>query len=171
MLTLSGRIYQRLRQRQRQNHPEAGFSLIELLIVVAIILVLIGISLPQINQMKMNSNETRAIAEVRSVNLAETQYNSQFGRFANTLTELGPATGGGAEGPSAAGIISGDLAKGLSNGFNFTVTGTNGASYIVVAVPVAYKSTGRRSFYSDQSGVIRQNWGADPPTPQSEQIK
>jgi type IV pilus assembly protein PilA len=167
--TLSDRVSQSL--RQRRTWREAGFSLIELLIVVAIILVLIGISLPQINTMKMNSNETRAVAEVRTLNLAQTQYNSQFGRFANTLTELGPATGGGSEGQSAAGIISGDLAKGVSNGYNFTVTGANGAAYTIVAIPAAFKSTGRRTFYSDQSGVIRQNWGADPPTLQSEQIK
>jgi type IV pilus assembly protein PilA len=152
------------------SRRQAGFSLIELLIVVAIILVLLGIMLPQVNKIRMNGNETRAIAEVRSLNLAQVQYSSQFGRFANTLVELGPATGGGAEGPSASGLIPGDLAKGLSNGYNFALTGANGA-YTITAIPVSFNSTGRRTFYSDQSGIIRQNWGADPATAQSEQIK
>lgn len=169
MWTLPDRISHR--PRQHQNRREAGFSLIELLIVVAIILVLLGIMLPQVNKIRMNGNETRAIAEVRTLNLAQTQFSSQFGRFANSLSELGPATGGGAEGPSASGLIPGDLAKGVSNGYNFALTGTNGASYTIIATPAAYGSTGRRTFYSDQAGVIHQNWGAEPATAQSEQIK
>jgi type IV pilus assembly protein PilA len=172
MLTLPVQISRSLRPGQvtRRTLREAGFSLIELLIVVAIILVLLGIMLPQVNKIRENGNETRAVAEVRTLNLAQTQYSSQFGRFANSLAELGPATGAGSEGPSASGLIPTDLAKGVSNGYNFTLTG-NGAAYTISAVPVAFGSTGRRTFYSDQSGVIHQNWGAEPATAQSDQFK
>jgi hypothetical protein len=67
-------------------------------------------------------------------------------------------------------LIPDDLAKAVSNGYHFALTEANGA-YAITAIPVSFNWTGRRTFYSDQSGIIRQNWGAEPATAQSDPIK
>ena len=146
-----------------------GFSLIELLIVVAIILILAAIAAPKLNQNRMHAQETAAIREMQTIHTAQTQYYSQFGRYATNLAELGPPAGGQA-GPSAADLIPGELAKGQKSGFKFTlVGGPNG--YTLQAVPEVFGNTGRRTFFSDQSLVIRQNWTAEPATAASPELK
>jgi type IV pilus assembly protein PilA len=146
-----------------------GFSLIELLIVVAIILILAAIAAPKLNQNRMHAQETAAISEIRTINTAQTQYYSQFGRYATNLTELGPPAGG-QEGPSAANLIPGELAKGQKSGYKYTLTGGPGG-YTISAVPETFGNTGRRTFFSDQSLVIRQNWTAEPATATSPELK
>jgi type IV pilus assembly protein PilA len=146
-----------------------GFSLIELLIVIAIILILAAIAVPKYNQVRMSGYETAAIQAIKTIHAVETQYYSQFGRYATSLTELGPPSGGQA-GPQAADMISGDLATGIKGGYKFTLTGTP-TGYTVTAVPVAYNNTGRRGFYSDQTMVIRNHWGPETPTAESPEIK
>jgi prepilin-type N-terminal cleavage/methylation domain-containing protein len=71
--------------RKKAGPRQAGFSRIELLIVVALILILLSTVNVNTNKVGMNRNETRAIAEVRTLNLAQVEYSSHFGRFANTL--------------------------------------------------------------------------------------
>ena len=66
--------------------------------------------------------------------------------------------------------VPGDLALGDKTGYIFTVTGTK-EGYAVTAVPKVFNSTGRRTFFSDQTLVIRENWGAEPATAQSKEIK
>lgn len=155
--------------RMNQNRNRRGFSLIELLIVVAIILILAAIAVPKLNQNRMLAQETAAIRQIGTVNTAETQYYSQFGKFAVTLAELGPPSSGQA-GPNGADLIPGDLALGKKSGFIFTVAGTP-LGYSVTAVPEVFGSSGRRSFYSDQSNVIHENWGAEPATATSKEIR
>ena len=146
-----------------------GFSLIELLIVVAIILILAAIAAPKLNQNRMHAQETAAIRQIGTVHTAQTQYYSQFGRYAVNLLELGPPPSGQAS-AAAADLIPEDLAKGKKTGFNFTVVGgPNG--YQVTAVPEVFGNTGRRTFFSDQTLVIRENWGAEPATVTSKEIK
>ena len=146
-----------------------GFSLIELLIVVAIILILAAIAAPKFNQQRMLGQETAAIGAMKTIQTAQTQYYSQFGRYANNLTELGPPSGG-QEGPSAANLIPADLAqKGVKSGYKFAMAGGPGG-YTVSAIPEAFGNTGRRTFFSDQSGVIRQNWSAEPATATSPEL-
>jgi prepilin-type N-terminal cleavage/methylation domain-containing protein len=153
-----------IRRRDRR-----GFSLIELLIVVAIILILAAIAAPKLNQNRMYTQETAAISQIKSIHTAQVQYYSQFGRYATALAELGPPASG-AEGMAAANLLPEDLAKGKKTGYTFTVTGdANG--YQIAAVPDAFGNTGRRTFYSDQSGVIKENWGAEPATITSKEIK
>ena len=150
---------------------EAGFSLIELLIVIAIILIILSIALPQMSKSRMHAQEMAAIEEIHTINQAEVQYQSQFGSFATVLTQLGPPTSAGAaEGPQAAGLIPGNLANGSASGYNFTVTQTP-QGYAVNAVPKAFGSTGRRTFYSDPTGIVRENWGQDPATLTSPELK
>jgi len=151
-------------QRRRR-----GFSLIELLIVIAIILIIITIALPRLSRARMYSQETAAIAAIRTIHTAQVQYYSQFGKYAASLTELGPPTSGAA-GPAAADMIGNDLAGGIKSGYKFTVTGNPGG-YVINANPEAFGSSGSRTFYSDQTMVIRQNYGQEPATPNSPEMK
>ena len=151
------------------NSRRRGFTLIELLIVMAIILTIMAIALPKVGSVLSHTREMAAIKQIQTIQAAQTQYYSQFGKFATKLEELGPPEGG-PEGPTAAGLISGDLAKGIKTGYQFImVGGPNG--YAINANPVAFGSTGRRTFYSDQSLVIHQNWSAEPATVNSPEIK
>jgi type IV pilus assembly protein PilA len=153
----------------RRRSDCRGFSLIELLIVVAIILILAAIAAPKLNQNRMHTQETAAIRQITTIHTAQTQYYSQFGRYASVLTELGPPASGQA-GPAAADLIPDDLAKGKKTGYTFTVQG-GPAGYTVTAVPDVFGNTGRRTFFSDQTLVIRENWGAEPATITSKEIK
>ena len=161
-----GRFTERAARRQRQS----GFSLIELLIVVAIILIILAVAVPQYNKAIMHGRETAAVEQIKTIQTAQTQYMSQFGRFATTLAELGPAAAGAPEGPSAAGLIPQSLASGSNSGYNFTLAPQPGG-FMVTAVPVSFGTTGRRTFYSDQSGIVHENWGQEPATAQSPELK
>ncbi len=151
-------------QRKRR-----GFSLMELLIVIAIILIIAAIALPKLDKARMYSLEMAAIRMIGTVHTMQTQYYSQYGRFAVNMAELGPPASGQA-GPTAADLIPGDLASGTKSGFNFVlVGGPNG--YTLTVTPQVYNSTGRRSFFSDQTMVIRESWGSEPATAASKEIK
>ena len=156
---------------KRKNRPnEGGFSLIELLIVIAIILIILAIALPKLNQARMNAQETAAISQIETLHKAETMYYSQFGRYATSLAELGPPSGGGNMSPTSADLIPATLSAGENTGYVFTVQGTP-TGYAVTAVPKAFGSSGRRTFFSDQTLVIHQNWGQEPATAQSPEMK
>ncbi|HWB96942.1 MAG TPA: prepilin-type N-terminal cleavage/methylation domain-containing protein [Bryobacteraceae bacterium] len=153
------------------NHirKRRGFSLIELLIVIAIILIIATIALPKLNRARMYAQETASIAAIKTIHSAQTQYFSQFGRFATNLTELGPPSSG-QPGPSGADLIPGDLANGEKSGYKFVVASGPGG-YTISAVPLVYNTSGTRTFFSDQSLVIRENYGQEPATVASKEIK
>jgi len=109
------------------------------------------------------------IREIGSIHLAETQYSSQFGKYAINLAQLGPPNGG-ADGPEAANILPKILADGKKNGYIYTLTGTP-AGYSISAVPEVFGSGGSRTFYSDQTLVIRNNFGQEPATATSPEIR
>ena len=153
-----------LRKRRR-----GGFSLVELLIVIAIMLILLAIALPRLDKARMQTQETATIRQIGTIHTAQTQYFSQFGKYATALTELGPPASG-QPGPSGAELIPGDLAAGTKTGYLFTLQGT-ATGYVINATPVTFNSTGRRTFFSDQTMVIRENWGAEPATTASKEIK
>ena len=155
---------------QLRRRREIGFSLVELLIVVAIILILAAIAVPKLNQNRQLAQETAALRELQAINTAQTQYYSQFGRYATNLSELGPGASGGAQGPQAADLIPGELAKGNKSGYKFAMAG-GPAGYQITAVPEQFGSTGRRTFYSDQTMVVRQNWSAEPANATSPELK
>ena len=146
-----------------------GFSLIELLIVIAIILVIVTIAVPQYNKQMMSAHETAAIQAIQTIHAVETQYYSQFGRYAVSLAELSPPASGTA-GPAAADLISKDLSEGKKSGYVFTVSATP-TGYAISAVPEAFNSSGRRTFYSDQTLVVRNNWSQEPATVSSAELK
>jgi type IV pilus assembly protein PilA len=153
----------------RRRRGARGFSLIELLIVIAIILVILAVAVPKLGSAKMNANEMVVIREIQTIHQAETQYQSQFGRFATTLNELGPPTSGG-PGPQAADLIPASLASGEKDGYTFTLTATP-QGYTVNANPKVYNSTGRRTFFSDQAMTIHQNWTAEAANASSPELK
>jgi len=145
-----------------------GFSLIELLIVIAIILIIITIAVPKYNRTQMYMRETAAIKAIQTIHTVQVQYQSQFGRFATSLTELGPPASG-APGPASADLIMNDLAGGIKQGYKFSVTPVPGG-YTVNATPEVYGTSGSRSFYSDQTMVVRENYGPEPATASSKEM-
>ncbi len=157
------------RQQRVPRQASRGFSLMELLIVIAIILTILAVALPKVNQAKMSANELSVTKQIGTIHTGQAQYNSQFGKFAIAMSELGPPPSGAAS-ATAADLIPNDLASGKKNGFTFQMQGTPGG-YTITANPDAYNGTGRRSFYSDQTLVIRNNWGPEPSTASSPEIK
>jgi prepilin-type N-terminal cleavage/methylation domain-containing protein len=147
-----------------------GFSLIELLIVIAIILIITAIALPKLTQARMAAYEMAAIRTLQTLNTAQIQYFSTYGRYATVLNELGAPAGSGPASPAAANLISEDLATGLKSGYVFTMVGTP-AGYTVNATPQTYNVTGSRSFYTDHSNVIRQHPGEGNASENDPEIK
>jgi type IV pilus assembly protein PilA len=148
--------------RRRRVNPRAGFSLIELLIVIAIILVILTVALPKLSKAVMNARETGAMKAITTIHTAQVQYYSSFGRFATSMQELGPPASG-ADGPSAANLIERDLATGDKGGYKFTLTPTP-TGYAISAVPDQYGTSGSKTYYSDQGMGIHIHSGQEPAT-------
>ncbi len=153
----------------RKRRRARGFSLIELLIVIAIILIILAIAVPKLGSARMNANEMAVIRELQTINTMQVQYMSQFQRFATTLAELGPPASGG-PGPQAADLIPNALAVGDKDGYVFTMTATP-SGYTLNANPKVFNTSGRRTFYTDQNGLIHQNWSAEAANASSPEFK
>ena len=115
------------------------------------------------------AHEAAAIKAIQTVQTMQVQYNSLYGRFATSLTELGPPASGSAN-ASAAGLIDSSLAAGEKSGYKFSMTG-NRSDYQISAVPLAYGDTARRTFYSDQTMAIRESDGPRPATASNQEMK
>ena len=140
-----------------------GFSLIELLIVVAIILIIAAIAIPNLLRSKLAANEATAISSIRTINTAEITYNSTYPTtgYAANLTALGPYASGSQPTSTAAGLLDnviGCPGNGSCNksGYTFSLTGTY-STYTVTGTPITPGVTGQRYFYSDATGVLRYN--------------
>src|SRR5258707_15305594 len=150
---------------------QKGFSLVELLIVVAIILVIAAVAIPNLLRSRMSANEASAVASMRTIVTAEIVYSSTYTvGFAANLTNLSdggtPANCIPPTVPAAASacLIDNSLASGTKSGYTFAyaavaVGGLN-ASYTLNADPVASGASGQRHFFTDQTNVIRVNVSA-----------
>ncbi len=139
----------------------AGFSLIELLLVVAIILIIAAIAIPNYTRARMLANEAATVQNIRNITTAEVIYWGTYGiGYSQTLPNLG---GTGVPSASAAQLIDNILAQGGKSGFLVSyaplVPDTNGnpTAFRVNAAPADPGHTGQRYFYTDQTGVIRQS--------------
>ena len=146
-----------------------GFSLIELLIVISIILIIITIAVPKFQHAQITARETAAIQGIRAIHTAQVEYQSQYGRYAASLTELGPPASG-APSMSAADLIGNDVSGGEKQGYKYTVTANQGG-YVITAIPVSCGSSGNRTFYSDQSMSVHFSTCPDAASPQSPEMK
>jgi type IV pilus assembly protein PilA len=140
-----------------------GFSLIELLIVVAIILIIAAIAIPNLLRSRIAANQASAVGSLRTLNTSEITYSSTFNvGFTATLSYLAPTAAGANPTSTAAGLIDSVLSSGSKSGYSFTYTpGTPDSTgrintYTFTAVPIT-SSTGTNYYFTDQSGVIRQN--------------
>jgi len=155
---------QTVRSNRRSSAIEAGFTLVELLIVMSVILILMTLAIPEMQKVIKRSNETSAIQSLRDLNSQEGTYNSTYPThgFACTLAELGGKAGSGAPSPEAAQLIPEDLASGVKAGYTFTITcGSKTTvnnvdqynSYTVTATPNAVGKTGDRGFCTDGNAI------------------
>jgi type IV pilus assembly protein PilA len=149
--------------------PRNGFSLVELLVAIAIILIIVSIAIPVLKTAQLNAKETAVIKEVQTIYQAQTQYASQFGKYAASLTELGPPRQG-ASSPQAAFLIPHSLAKGEKDGYVFSLALVE-SGFHVNANPKAFGDTGRRTFYLDQNGIVHKNWSREPADESSPEIE
>ena len=150
-----------------------GFSLIELLIVVAIILIIAAIAIPNLLRSRIAANQASAVGSLRTLNTAEITYATTYNTgFTTTLGNLGPPTSGNPT-ATAAGLIDSVLSGGTAtastsskSGYSFLYTaGATDASgrvntYGITATPVTVGTTGTNYYFTDMSGVIRQNSAA-----------
>jgi len=161
---------------KRLRRAQTGFSLIELLVVVAIILIIAAIAIPSLMRSRMAANESGAAESVRTITTGETTYAAACPDtgFSATLNELNT----GAICVSGKNIIDSVLGgpdPSVKSGYTFIYTpkaagGTN-TTYSIVALPVAAGVTGNRGFYSDQTGVIRYSLDGTAPTPTSSALQ
>ena len=140
---------------------QKGFSLIELLIVVAIILIIAAIAIPNLLRARISANESATVGALRTLNTAQISYNSTYGTvgFASALTNLAGTTCATVAPTSAnACLIDSALGSGTKSGYKFTLSNTSGTpagSYNVIASPVNPNQTGVRYFCSFADAVVR----------------
>jgi type IV pilus assembly protein PilA len=144
------------------QNKQKGFSLIELLVVVAIILIIAAIAIPNLLHAKMAANEASAVGSLRTINASAVAYSIAYGGYPQTLLRLGGPASGAANFTSAE-LIDAVLASGTKSGYSFAyTTGSTDATgniltYSLTATPTSVGLTGQRRFFSDQSTVIRGN--------------
>jgi len=143
---------------------QKGFSLIELLIVVAIILIIAAIAIPNLIRSRMSANEASAVGSIRTINTAEIAYSTTYPSVGftalNALGGTAPCTSATSAGACLIDDVLSSGTTSVKSGYDFTVAGFSGNPTVVYATnagPQAPGQTGQRYFYSDQSGVIRYN--------------
>jgi type IV pilus assembly protein PilA len=153
------RTNQNQNEGKKEMRKQKGFSLIELLIVVAIILIIAAIAIPNLLRARMAANESSAVASIRTINTAMITYNSTYPTvgFAANLAALG-GTAPCTPLQTAACLIDSVLSAGTKSGYTFAATGAGGppaTTYYATGVPVTLNQTGIRSFCAFEDAVVR----------------
>ncbi|HEX4004897.1 MAG TPA: type II secretion system protein [Acidobacteriaceae bacterium] len=155
---------QLLEPRARHGR-EAGFTLMELLIVISIMLILMLIAIPNMLNLKAQANETSAIQSLRAIQEAQLQFSNNYpaNGFACSLPALGGVASSGAPSATSAQLLPPDLAGGQKSGYTFAITNCqkttvnnqdNYNSYEATAVPQSVGKTGHNGYCLDMSGQI-----------------
>jgi type IV pilus assembly protein PilA len=149
-------------ERTRQR----GFTLMELLIVMSIMIILMLIAIPNFISMKASANETSAMQSLRAIYQAQIQYQTSFpaNGFSCSLPALGGNASAGPPSPQAAQVLQGELAQGQKSGYTFNIVNCTKVtvnnqdmytSYEATAVPQAVGKSGHKGFCIDQAGEIK----------------
>jgi type IV pilus assembly protein PilA len=149
-----------------QSRQPNGFTLMELLIVMAIIAILMLIAIPTVGALKKKANDTSAIQSVRAIMQAQSMYESTYPTlgYACTLSALGGDPKSGPPTPAASQLLQADLTSGVKSGYLFTIgnctkKNLNGndliTGYQITATPITVGQTGDRAFCADQFGSIK----------------
>jgi type IV pilus assembly protein PilA len=149
----------------KQRRKQKGFSLIELLIVIAIILIIASMAIPKFIQSQMNAHEVSAVASLRNINQAEITYQTSYpGKgFADNLAHLGTGAGGAGgciPSQNSACLLDSTLSSGSKSGYNFAAAGGNpvngvNTTYGAGAAPVTYNRSGIRLFCTVEDQQLR----------------
>jgi type IV pilus assembly protein PilA len=150
-----------------RNPRVAGFSLIELMIVIAVILIIAALAIPNLLRARMSANESAAVSALRTLATQEANYDSSWGPgFSPNLAALGPPIPGVPPSAATADLVDQVLASGIRGGYQFLYTplipsgSTTPTGFTVNANPISPGITGEWFFYLDQTNVIRQNDGS-----------
>jgi type IV pilus assembly protein PilA len=161
--------------RSVQAKTIRGFSLIELLIVVAIILIIAAIAIPSLLRARIAANESSAANSIRQISRGEFAYNAAYPDtgYASSLAVLSGPDLNCTPSSTNACLIDSSLASGQKSGYNFKVTallptGNTNTAFVAGAAPVSFNQTGVRDFCSASDGVLRAQVGASGDAPTSD---
>ena len=127
----------------------SGFSLIELLVVVAIVMILSAVAIPGMKEAIMTSQHSAAVQTIRTIHATQAQFYSQFRRFAKDLGELASVR-----------LMDREMASGERSGYRFSLNGGE-SGYTIHADPLKDGQSGRIQYYSDDTLTVRQSPGPD----------
>jgi len=148
---------------RQKSGRQRGFSALELLVAIGVILIICAITIPKLLQSRMAANEAAAFASVRAIVTAESSYAVTYPDlgYADSLTKLGPADSNHPLSPQHAGLLDDLLGCAqqpcTKSGYDFSITHTTGApvsGYLVSSNPSYQGISGQKSFCADQSGTV-----------------